>query len=486
MMRILFAVIALLLSFSVSRAGNDTIIRPELSKIQHAENLAGSMKKLKAVHSTRDSAFVVAHFGDSHIQGDYFSGQIRYNMQEYFRYGGEGILFPYSVCKSFGPKNLTTTIAGTWEHATVLNNAKNYPIGITGYTLVTTDKKATISFNFNPQGGIQYNDTTIIKEVVIWHSADNFKLLLKDNKSAGSVVYDEPVNGLQCTRILNYRIGTELKLYFDVADAHTAFNFHGIAFENPSEKGLEYHRCGVVGATFLQLIKQQDVTLAHLKQIKPDLLIFSYGSNESYDTNFNVDNYYTQVSAFIKRVKDEIPGVNIVFTGTPDTRSRSRYPVNTIPINTKLNLIAQEQGCGFWDMNAVMGGDNSILYWLENGLARKDKLHFTKSGYGLQADLFSAAFFNLYHEQYDEDAKLFCTFLDAKIASQLKGLKDSPKPAEGEKQPVGTGQTHVVKQGETLSVIARNYGVTVQQICDWNNISKTAVLHIGQKLIIKK
>ena len=45
-------------------------------------------------------------------------------------------------------------------------------------------------------------------------------------------------------------------------------------------------------------------------------------------------------------------------------------------------------------------------------------------------------------------------------------------------------KTHVVKSGENLSLIAKKYGVTVSQICKWNNISNPSRIRIGQKLTI--
>jgi LysM repeat protein len=45
-------------------------------------------------------------------------------------------------------------------------------------------------------------------------------------------------------------------------------------------------------------------------------------------------------------------------------------------------------------------------------------------------------------------------------------------------------KTHVVAYGESLSVIAEKYNVTVNQICKWNNISDPGKIRIGQKLEI--
>ena len=44
--------------------------------------------------------------------------------------------------------------------------------------------------------------------------------------------------------------------------------------------------------------------------------------------------------------------------------------------------------------------------------------------------------------------------------------------------------THVVSKGETLSAIARRYGVSVDNLVRANHLSKQATLQVGQKLLI--
>ena len=44
--------------------------------------------------------------------------------------------------------------------------------------------------------------------------------------------------------------------------------------------------------------------------------------------------------------------------------------------------------------------------------------------------------------------------------------------------------THVVKPGETVYRISRTYGVTVQQLREWNNMPDD-IVEVGQTLIVK-
>jgi len=63
-----------------------------------------------------------------------------------------------------------------------------------------------------------------------------------------------------------------------------------------------------------------------------------------------------------------------------------------------------------------------------------------------------------------------------------------PAPAatskESTKKTKVTARTHVVKPGQTYYAIAHLYGVTLNQLYSWNNLSETTPLEIGQELIV--
>lgn len=61
---------------------------------------------------------------------------------------------------------------------------------------------------------------------------------------------------------------------------------------------------------------------------------------------------------------------------------------------------------------------------------------------------------------------------------------DTPTPPT---PPSPSGDTYyTVVSGDTLSGIAAKFGVTVAQLCSWNNISNPDLIYVGQRLIVKK
>lgn len=450
--------------------------------IEGAQHLGNSFRKLSSLKRWGNSRFVVVHFGDSHIQGDYFSGMIRRNLHETFGDGGEGILFPYSLCKSFGPRTLTSGSTGVWTWATLLKNPEQIDVGVTGYTLRTKDSTATLTFNYTPE-----DSSYRFEEVSFWYSGTNATVLLKNPAAGVSMIRDTAMHGNGMSRMVvhGYKPGTNISFRLKPSGKKSGFDFSffGISFDRSD--GIQYNRCGVVGATFLHLTEEQlqGVVVHQLKELHPDLIIYSYGSNESYNQNLDMRLYTLAVDAYIGSIRKEFPSAEVVITSPPDTRSGGRFPKHTQAITDSLRSICTKQHCAFWDMRAVMGGDNSIHYWLNNGLARKDKLHFTKAGYELQGNLFSQALLQAYNTDRDSSSVVAKDKVDAAVEEQLAKLKAGATALA----PIASGEkTHTVAKGETLSSIARANNVTVDQLCEWNSMKKTDVLKIGQKLVIKK
>ena len=52
-----------------------------------------------------------------------------------------------------------------------------------------------------------------------------------------------------------------------------------------------------------------------------------------------------------------------------------------------------------WDLYEIMGGFYASQKWYENKLMPKDRIHFTKKGYDIKADLLLKALVNSWEEE---------------------------------------------------------------------------------------
>jgi lysophospholipase L1-like esterase len=169
-----------------------------------------------------------------------------------------------------------------------------------------------------------------------------------------------------------------------------SFTLHGISTES-APNGFLYHSIGVNGAhvpAFLRcsLFEQQ------LSVLKPDLVILGLGINDAYGRKFSQAEFEANYAGLIAKIRRAAPETAIIFTTNNDSYLYRRYVnKNGAKVEESMMKLARKHNAGVWNMYEVMGGMNSVVLWEKNGLAQRDKVHFTREGYLLLGDLFSNA-----------------------------------------------------------------------------------------------
>jgi LysM repeat protein/lysophospholipase L1-like esterase len=499
-MKCLFILLFIFISSDfISQIKDSFNVNNFLVPIRSSPELSKAFSKLKRIHKKQTKEhFNIVHFGDSHIQGDFFSGEIRRLLQSEFGYSGQGLIFPYSLCKSYGPKGVKAATKGTWIGTNILKNTEKKNIGVTGYTLSTSNPNAELSIEITEKF-----TGKISKRICIWTSADSnsfdyqindrFQLIeeKKINSNLKYRVYESDSN----IQSFNLRL---MKSY----ESNHQFYFHGFEFLSNEENGINYHHCGVVGAQFTHLVNNAELTLSQLTALKPDLIIFSFGTNEAYDQKVDTNFYYRSISNFIRNIQKSNSEVSIILTTAPDTRSQGRTPPNQRTVNRQLGRVAQDLDLSMFDLNEAMGGWGSLFRWYENKLTLDDKLHFNSNGYSLQGKMLTHSILKEYNHIYPNESielkdlesqlegslrplfskKIKTEDLDTNsIEKRVETFKVNEKPLNKNKST-----THIVKSGDTVSTIARKYNSSVQKILKANKLQENTIIHPGQKLIIPK
>ncbi len=179
------------------------------------------------------------------------------------------------------------------------------------------------------------------------------------------------------------------------------FTLYGIDFEN-EDPGIVYSASGVNGAevtSFLRCDQLKD----QLSSMKPEWVIISLGTNDAYPVHFNKDEFIGNYIELVKKIRDADPGVPILLTVPGDSYRRHRYDnPNMEKAREAILETAKQTDCAVWDFYSLMGGPKSIMNWYKDGFVAKDKLHFDKQGYIIQADLLFGAFMNAYSSFIDQ------------------------------------------------------------------------------------
>ncbi len=171
-------------------------------------------------------------------------------------------------------------------------------------------------------------------------------------------------------------------------------------------KAVKYTDVGVNGAFCVSFTRPDRV--ARVRALHPDLLILSFGTNESHNTRYNSMLHLRQMGQLVRLLRDCLPGVPLLMTTPPGSyvrsgrRGRSRtYRVNprTETVVNTIRRFADAQGVALWDVYHILGGrERACANWLEAGLMRPDRIHFRKEAYVWQGKLLSQALLKAYND----------------------------------------------------------------------------------------
>lgn len=374
-------------------------------------------QQLYAGRKNNNLSASILHAGDSHVQMGYWVEQMRKGFAENWEIRGLGTTFPYQIAH-YNPFYTSSTTSVGWKGSNYLYQSTGLDFGISGFTAATSLDTAilTVSIKNAQIECRQFN------QVTIWYrdSLDQYQLKLDNNAGIMGNSITTEQNKIHGTTTIDSGWSKKIFVFDSLQDqikltiqkpgsSQGRFLLYNLLFEKTGKVGLLYHNAGVGGAQFFHLCTNATLATTQITSLDPDLLILSYGSNESYRKDFDTAAYRQMVVSFIKKIKAAAPRTTILLTTPPDTRARNTYPRNTYSIVAILKKIAIENNVACWDFHAIMGGDGSVYKWLRLKLASSDKLHLTRNGYDLQAKLLLYALFNSYNRFVMEDGRVSLT-----------------------------------------------------------------------------
>lgn len=415
-------------------------------------------ERLYQLENSRAWKINIVHVGDSHIQADFLTDAIRKYLQKQFGDGGYGFTFPYSLMRTNGPDYVRYTSSAPWKsRLNVSPVSRVVNIGLSGIGLYTNDTNFTVQLNVNkeysfnsvkvlystkePQYQISLTRnpvTTFVEEDV----ADNNQIVhrIKRGESLSIIAarYKTTVQALkiennlksdniQAGRTLNIPMSAEVKHtqkkvmrrsadYVDLQSypyyssyistdplnhisifsrgSSTIHDINGFVLEN-DKPGLVYHAIGVNGAKMSDFNKYP-LFFKQLNILKPDLVVLSFGTNESYQ-KLSADQYLLQMNEMVAKIKKENPNA-VVLVITPPPSLLRRRASNTLVGDYSVALTNLEH-LPIWNLYEHMDGEAGIV---GNGkyvnLIARDKIHYTFNGYKVQGEKFAEDFLKAYNK----------------------------------------------------------------------------------------
>jgi lysophospholipase L1-like esterase len=175
----------------------------------------------------------------------------------------------------------------------------------------------------------------------------------------------------------------------------------GISMERDRRGGVIVDSIGIRGREARDWLAWEPTMFEQgVQALAPDLVVLAYGTNEAADQRYTMEEYRADLSAVLTKLRGAVTAEQVpcVLAGPSDRGwkyERGRYAIwdRTRPVAQVQREVAAEHGCAFWDWQAAMGGDGSMIgwYYADPKLGAGDFIHHTRAGYVWIADRFLRA-----------------------------------------------------------------------------------------------
>lgn len=368
---------------------------------ENTHALAHFFKALKTKKKVR-----VAYYGDSQIEGDLITKELREKFQDNF--GGEGVGFVgiTSITAGFR-QTITHTFSNNWKYVSMVNTkSSGAGLGISGERFSVISDSISNSASINISASKSYKRYKGLNSLYLYYGKTEkpFKISFEsDGKSFDKELKD--TLAVNRTLISNQNL-EKIKIKIK---ANSNQHFYGLSSE--SDSGVIIDNFSSRGNSGLALASiNSEILKSFNKWMDYDLIVFQFGINV---TNANMKDYNWYYKAFLKVIehyKKNFPNTSILIIGLAD---RGYKNVDEIITNPSIPLILKSQyktaisaDVSFYNLFEAMGSYNSMKVWADKKppLANKDYTHFNHRG-GATVAGYLFEFLNNQYQLYYQNAQ---------------------------------------------------------------------------------
>ncbi|MBC7694324.1 MAG: hypothetical protein H7141_02650 [Burkholderiales bacterium] len=342
--------------------------------------------------SSEEKSIRILHYGDSQIEGDRISDYLRLKLQGQFGGEGPGLISFMPVAPSVVNK---ISWSPGWDRYPVFagkdKRVKHNNFGALAHITrfynyaplsdTTQFKSAWVKVVTSKNGGPK---AAAYKKIKLFYGGAQAKTHVELYENGTLNTSDSLVAGGNFNiKEFNLNQGALLQEFkFRGKDSP---DFYGVSLEG--NKGVMVDNFGLRGSsgTFFN-----QINYGQLKQfydyLNAKLIILQFGGNSLpyITTKEQADNFGSYLKAQILTIKKLAPQSSILIIGPADMSVKVGADYETHPqlenLRDAIKRSAFETDCAFFDMYNCMGGRNSMLSWVEQGIGAKDYIHFSSGG----------------------------------------------------------------------------------------------------------
>jgi len=336
-------------------------------------------EKLYQLEKNPQNKVRIAYYGDSMTDGDLIVQDVRTNYQG--RFGGNGVGFVPITSESAASRgSVKSTYSKNWKTQSYLNVKRpTSPFGVNGHVFFANDKSNPTWVQY--EAGLSKYSTSLDNATLFYGRASKTG---KVNFIIGKDTIKKSLSPNNLVNTLKVSSGNlkAFKANFVQADSIPIYGFNfdngaGVHVDNFSQRG----NSGLPISMF-----NADVMRAFNNNLKYDLIILHYGTNVlNYGTK-NYSWYEKGMTKTVNKIKESFPGVSILIVSTADKSTKYDMEMKTdsavVPLMKAQKHYALETQAGFVNLYTLMGGDGSMIKWVDEAPAKanKDYTHFNQRG----------------------------------------------------------------------------------------------------------
>ena len=313
----------------------------------------------------------IAFVGDSFIEGDILVADFRAKMQEHF--GGRGVGFIPITSNVAQYRPTIKQSAEGWKSYSIINNKKRKYV-ISGLQFEPVSNNASIRFQtVDMYPGLE--EVSSLK--FIYSKNENSDILLRSDTDTS--YYELPATD----KITQYEIQGNFTKGTILLRNSMGLNALGIALED--NHGVIVDNFALRGNSGIIMSELDSESCRELQQIRPyDLIVLQYGLNVASDSVREYGWYRNRMISVVEHVQDCFPGADILILGVSDRSHKRGGTYSTMPAVLSLlraqRQTAKEAEVAFWSIFAAMGGQNSMVRYVNSNWASKDYTHLSFRG----------------------------------------------------------------------------------------------------------
>lgn len=361
----------------------DTTTTTPISNNKTTDTRAYLSAFYKALDSIANKPVRVVHYGDSQIEEDRITNVLRERWQKAYGGGGPGLL---PLHQTIPTRTIRQYLSMNNVVQTTQGGPKRYLVyGLRSMRLDTDD--------YGVMGQVAMMDSSLVKgsEALTMHIEPMNKKLKPHNYFNRVRLLADSIDGY--VQVGDTTLTVRPNNITPLPDSTTNCDIYlhgrgavyGVSLE--SDKGVIVDNIPMRGCSGNIFTRMDSTMLSeYFAETNTRLIIMQFGGNMIPQT----ENPST-ISGYVKTMRQQVrymracaPHASILFIGPSDMSTLVDGEMMTYPLipymDRLLAKMAQEEQIGYWSMYKAMGGKNSMVRWVEIGLAGSDYVHFTHAG----------------------------------------------------------------------------------------------------------